>query len=247
MCQPVHTTSPQPQPAAPAAPKGTLLPVYYLGPGQRLYREFHPGTNASTVERTRAALTLMLDPHSPYDPDYTSDWPVAAAVRDVRLSDDTVTVDLTGVTTAPDRAVQQLVWTATAASGATAVRLLSDGVPVTSFGGIADKAGLLHRDRAVDVLGLVWLIDPQQGATVGRTVRVQLYGSVFEATVHLRVRQGGSTVTEQAVTLSAGQPAFGEAITSVTLAPGRYTIEAYAVSAKDGSPQYLDDHDITVS
>ena len=112
--------------------------------------------------------------------------------------------------------------------------------------GKAPIGGTLRRASAQDTLGLVWLISPQDGDRLGRRFPVHLFGSVFEATIHLRVRQGGRTVTEQAVTVGAGAPAFGEATVTLTLAPGRYVIEAYEVSMRDGSAQHLDDHDVTV-
>ena len=49
------------------------------------------------------------------------------------------------------------------------------------------------------------------------------------------------------VLLDAGAPAQGEARVTVTLPPGRYTVEAYYVSEQDGSERGLDGHDITVA
>jgi Sporulation and spore germination/Immunoglobulin-like domain of bacterial spore germination len=233
------------------------LAVYYVGTdpqlGPRLYREFHRIStgNGSAAGKTRAALTEMVG-RTARDPDYSTPWPGNTRIRDVRVSGDTVTVDLTGAGAGPadDRtariAVQQLVWTATAASGKPNVRLLLDGRAAQTLWGKVPVGGTLRRAPAQDTLGLVWLISPQDGDRVGRTVKVHLYGSVFEATIHLRVRQGSRTVTEQAVTVNAGPPAFGEATVTLTLAPGKYVLEAYEVSMRDGSAQHLDDHDVTV-
>ena len=78
-------------------------------------------------------------------------------------------------------ALQQLVWTATAASGRPGVRLLFDGVPADRLWGQAPAGGVLRRAPMVDVVAPVWLISPQHGATVGRNVEVHVAGIVFEA------------------------------------------------------------------
>jgi hypothetical protein len=97
------------------------------------------------------------------------------------------------------------------------------------------------------VLAHVWLIDPQHGATVGRTFTVHVSGYVHEATVNVRVRQGSRTVHTTFVTLAGGDP-FGEARTRLTLPAGRYTIEAFAPNqASVGGVLFLDDHEVTVA
>ncbi|HET8660022.1 MAG TPA: GerMN domain-containing protein [Micromonosporaceae bacterium] len=269
---PVETPSPTPSPAQPAPPGPTAappsttrppqqasasVPVYYIGLDRgrpRLYREFHqlPVGDGSPAARTRAAVTEMLDRDSAYDPDYASSWPAGARVRGVRIAGDAVVVDLTGAgqnsvgSEYAHQAVQQLVWTATAASGKPKVRILLDGAPVSELWGSVSVAGDLVRGPALQVLALIWLIGPQHGATVGRTFEVHVDGAVFEATVQLRVVQNGRTVTERVMTLSVGAPSRGEGRVSLTLAPGAYTIEAFAYSAEDGSIQHLDNHQITV-
>jgi Immunoglobulin-like domain of bacterial spore germination/Sporulation and spore germination len=233
------------------------LAIYYVGAdrrlGPRLYREFHrlPVGDGSVAAKAGAALKEMFG-RTARDPDYASPWPAGTSVLGVRTDGDTVTVDVASPATGPSDeraarlAVQQLVWTVTAVSGKPNVRLLVGGRSVPTLWGKAPIGGTLRRASAQDTLGLVWLISPQNGDQLGRTFPVHLYGSVFEATIHLRVRQGGRTVTEQAVTVGAGAPAFGEARVTLTLAPGQYVIEAYEVSMRDGSVQHLDDHDVTV-
>ena len=56
-----------------------------------------------------------------------------------------------------------------------------------------------------------------------------------------------SLVDEDFATLSDGAPARGQATLQLTLAPGRYTLEAFYFSPADGSIQAMDDHEITVS
>jgi hypothetical protein len=234
------------------------VPVYYLGAtslGPRLYREYHlvPVPDGSPAGKARAAVTEMLSPHSPFDPDYSSPWPGGIAVRDASLADGTVTVDLTGVppSSGQDKATErmlreQLIWTATAASGTTQLRLLLGGQPVSTLWGMA-ATGVIERGPRADVYAPVWLIDPQQGVTVGHTFSVYLAGIVPEATVRLRVRNAsGNVLSDQSVDLSAGAPALGEARLQLSEVPGVYTVEAYVASLRDGSEQYLDNHVITV-
>jgi hypothetical protein len=249
-------------PAAPlpGGPPSANLPVYYTGAtssGPRLYREYHPMLVADNGPgaKAAAAVSAMLLPHSAFDPDYTSPWPDGVTVRSAVADGDTVIVDLAGLpagsggaaTATVRMSLEQLIWTATAASGTTKVRLLSDGQPVTTFRGISGLGPVQSRGPAVDVLAPVWLIDPQQGAPVGHTIKVKLAGSVPEGVVRLRVRTAaGALVRDQPVQLSAGAPQRGEAQLTVTLPTGAYTFEAYVVSTRDGTEQYLDGHQVTV-
>ncbi len=256
---------PQPAPSpdtgvgatTPLPPGLALLPVYYVGQNPALYREFHalPIGDGSLAARARVAVATMLDRSSAYDPDYGSaGWPAAARVGSVAVAGDVATVDLTGVGTATPEpvaarlAVQQLVWTVTAVTSLGGVRLLDDGVPVTSLWGSQLPAdGVLHRGSALDLLAPVWLIDPQYGSEVGRTFTVRVAGIVVEGSVRVRVRDAaGAVVAQQVVQLDRSAPAQGEAKLSLTLAPGRYTVEAYHLSTQDGTEQGLDNHTINI-
>jgi hypothetical protein len=261
-----------------APPVGRGLPVqvgapavYFVGPDRlvteggerierpRLYREFivvRVGDN-SPAARTRAAVDAMFG-RTPADPDYTSAWPADARVRSVRIDGSTVTVDLTGAGDAVARtlpaqsariAVQQLVWTATGESRARSVRLLFDGRPAGLLFGHVPGDGDLRRTSQLDVAAPVWLIEPQAGRALAQRFTAHVAGSVFEATVRLRVRLGSATgrvVVDRTITLDAGPPGRGEARVTLTLPPGTYVVEAFAPSAVDGSVQHLDDHTITV-
>jgi len=244
-----------------AAPAGTV-PVYYLGEtGNRivLYREFHAAAvgEDNLSAWIAAAVTDMLTGR-PADPDYRTGWPASARVREVRIDGDVAVVDLAGAASnsvgseAAEQTVQQLVWTVTAVGAdrgtqLRGVRLQLDGADVTELWGHVAVSGVLTRASAVQTQAPVWLISPQEGATVGRAVRVHLDGAVFEATAQLRVRDSrGATVHEQFVTLSNGAPARGEAFVDLELVPGQYTVEAFFFSPQDGSVQGMDDHAITV-
>jgi len=55
-----------------------------------------------------------------------------------------------------------------------------------------------------------------------------------------------NTFAPEHVQLSVGAPAVGVATTTVTLAPGTYTIEVRELSLKDGTVVALDNHEFTV-
>ncbi|MEU7868462.1 Gmad2 immunoglobulin-like domain-containing protein [Dactylosporangium sp. NPDC049140] len=243
-----------PSTPAPAPPGSVNLPAYFTRNG-RLYREFLPATADGDQARIRAAVLLSLQGRAK-DPDYRSLWPDTVEVHGVTIDGSRVTVDLGGVGTAPadpPLAVQQLVYTVLAAATYTSmrhadgVRVLVDGAPVARLWGAVDTSGTLHQGTLAELQAPVWVIEPDQGAVVGKTFTVYLAGVVPEGTVDLRVRDaGGAIVDERVVQLSAGAPALGEARVQVTLPSGRYTVEAFLRSEKDGSVQWVDDHEFSV-
>ncbi len=262
------TSAPPSEPATPTAgptassdpQSGTLvaaIPVYYAGPGGRLFREYHQlkVTPDTVPGRVTAAVHEMLRAKSATDPDYQTLWS-GATVRDVQLDGATATVDFASTGTAPANtalAVQQLVYTVAAAVAdtplprVTGVRVTVGGAPAGLLWGVVDVSGGLSPGNATDVLAPLWLIEPHEGATVGQTFTVHIAGAVFEATCRLRVRDAsGKVVKDQQVMLSIGAPQRGEATLKLTLPAGRYTIETYFRSAKDGTEQGLDGHRVTV-
>jgi hypothetical protein len=267
-CLPAHpgptpadsSSAPSPS-SAPTSVATVRAPVYFVGDikGRRmLYWEYHQVPIGPVATRIEGALAVMLA-GAATDPNYTSDWPAGASVRNVRIDPDVIVVDLTGAAVAPTdpqrarAAVQQLVHTATGVAtdqglSRAGVRLLFDGaVRTTPWGGV-NVAGTLTRAAQVDTLAPVWLVSPQEGNTVGRSFEVYIAGTVFEATVRLRVRNSAGTVVQDHVLmLSVGAPERGELHTRIELTPGSYTLEAFYVSLADGSIQGLDDHHITVT
>jgi hypothetical protein len=241
--------------------------VYYVGAGDRLYREFHAATlPADTIEaRVAAAAGLALDGGA-FDPDYRTRWPGTAQVRAVRIEDAVATVDLSAVGRSPGSAsaaraaVQQLVWTVTAATAdwdkdrpagekvnVTEVRVTVDGSRVADLWGQVDVSGVLARAAALQTQALIWLISPQHGETVNRQFTVHVYGNVPESNVIVRVvTPNGQTVYSEPHTLDTDASRWGEVQVRLTLDPGRYNVEAYFESLEDGSVQALDDHEVTV-
>jgi hypothetical protein len=262
------TESPPPSPSdpsvSPPASQGgsqtASVPVYYLNDYRNkpmLYREFHRIAvgDGSKAARTRAAVTEMLDGRTAYDNDYVSSWPASAKVRNVTVDGSVVTVDLSGAAvngddpTAQAAALQQLIWTATGASDADGMKLLLDGKPVAKLWDRLDTGGTLRRGTASTVVAPVWVIDPQEGAVVGKDgVTINVAGIVWEATMVVRVRNSSNKIVFQhTFTLSIGAPDQGTgSVRTPALAPGTYKVEGYFGSAVDGSIQAMDDHTFTV-
>lgn len=248
--------SPAPSPLPMGTPTRTeLLAVYYTiseQGGPKLVREFHtmPVADDSAAAKVSSAVGDMLaDPA--FDPDYQSLWPQGVRLLSATVDGDTSTVDLTGLSggtggLAEAMALQQLVYTVTAASGQPKVLILKDGQPVDSLFGHVSTKKPLTRGPALDTLYGVWIVDPQQGTHTGPDVKVHLAGIAFEATINYDILRDGKVVKHQVVTLSAGPPRQGEFTTTVHLDPGEYVIQAYAVSAKDGGRQHQDSHTFTV-
>jgi hypothetical protein len=238
------------------------VPVYYTAPvdGQLvLYREFHPAAvGRSVTDRIRVAVSIMVA-GQPFDPDYSSQWPAGVSVADVRLDTSggkgtVAVVDLTGTMpagTAGATALQQLVYTVTAVSADRGVQLV--GVMVRHDGANWIDTPL-SRGAAAETLAPVWLISPQDGATVGTTVDVHVAG-ILAKPVRLEVRDAaGRMIKDLAVPVRpveptaaspTVQPSRGEAHVAVDLAPGRYTVEVY-LSTGDGARSAVDNHTITV-
>ncbi|MFC4999677.1 GerMN domain-containing protein [Dactylosporangium cerinum] len=246
-------------PVVPGEPVKMQLPVYYAR-NDRLVREFHelPLPVDDDAHRIEASVTEALRAGSAADPDYETLWPDSVTVRGVTVQGKVVVVDLSDVGTVPRAgtpalAVQQLVSTVAAAASYTSVkridgvRITIDGAPVAKLWNTVDTSKPVKQLHPSEIYAPVWVIDPQQGQSVGRSFTVHLAGIVWEGTVNLRVRgAGGEVVVEQVVQLSVGAPAVGEARVPVTLPPGRYLVEAYYISQADSSVQGVDDHEFIV-
>lgn len=245
-----HPTAPQPQPVHPGAP--ITVPVYYVGEappaGPRLYREFRrvPEYRGPITTAVRAMLS-----ERPLDPDYRSYWPPGTRVRSVTRVGDTVTVDLSreaaGLGSAQaEISLQQLAYTVSAAarSAHLQIRLLVDGLPARMSG--LGSADTVKRADPNQVQAAVWITSPQEGDTVGRTVRLEGVANTFEANVRIQVLAGDRVVTDTYTTATAGTGAFGIWAKEIELPPGTYVVKAFEESAEDGSDLWPDTKRITV-
>jgi hypothetical protein len=222
--------------------------IYYVGDvpgvGPRLYREFHRvGTCQDPITE---ALTHMFTV-APGDPDYFSPWDPSTRVLSVSTSGTDAVVDLSDFprlgSAYEAAAVEQLIWTATAADkDVRQVRLLVDGGEPPA--GHVDLSDPLPRGDALTTRANVWILAPLQGSEVSSPVTVSVHGTGWEGVVPLIVYRGGTEVAATQVTTQMG--GFAEAGTTIDLPPGDYRIEAYNDNGMDASLQLWDTKDFSV-
>ncbi|MFW6034312.1 MAG: Gmad2 immunoglobulin-like domain-containing protein [bacterium] len=246
---PAPTTSSRPP--APTQEAGTAfsgaVAVYYLTDtpaGPRLVREWRH--LADVRDAATAALRLMLE--EPRVDGYRTPWWPDTEVRSVRVGDESIDVDLSLPARTPvptpsednQLAVQQLVYTATAAAsivgdeddGSLPVRILVDGEQVDRLWGV-DVSEPLTRAPADSVRQFVQLNEPAEGAEVTSPVEVSGEALVFEATLLWEVRQDGEVVAEDSTMTEEGL-AFSPFGFEVDLDPGEYTLIVREVDVSDG-------------
>lgn len=255
---PTATPTPAPTPSeSEGTPSPTPSPmqdvwVYYVlddpAAGPRLYREQHL-VEAKDVPTAALALTEMFTGPAA-DPDYSSPWPTQPLLRGYTVDGEVATVDLAEFpklgSETEGAAVQQLVYTVTANDPSVKrVRMLVDGAPPE---GAFDWSQPVKRSAALDVQGLVWLLEPRQGAEVSSPVRIAGFGTAFEGTVSWEVRREGSDeVVKEGFAQAGSNGEFGEFTDTVELPPGTYEMRAFESSAQDGSPLHVDSKVFTVS
>ena len=245
-----------PAPTSPSSPTdsesavpATLVAAYYLGDtpqGVRLYREFREATGASTDELSDALAALTS---TPKDPDYRTAWP-ERAFTGATFADGVITVTLSD-TSLRDRpasmdeetagmAVQQVVYTVQAAVQERApVQFRSPDNPIDQVFGVPTAEPIVN-DKPLDVLSLVNLSDPAEGAAVTGTLNVSGVANSFEANVPWQIsRQGFDDLLLQGFFMADGAygtklwPFAGEIDVS-ELAPGDYTLRVQTDDPSDG-------------
>lgn len=256
-------TSPGTAGTATTAPGGTLfgVPVYWVGESMRsfrLYREFRDvpdvgGPVASAV----AAMTRL----QPLDPDYLTPWRPAQRVA-VTRSGQTIVVDLSADAFAGTQvgselaaqAVQQLVYTATAAAAqagqeAAAVTILVDGAAADVWG-VLRVGEPIRRALMAGTLAHVWVTDPMQGSTVNSgQVRFTGYGTSFEANFPWTIRSADGRTVASGFTMGGSMGRFGEFAFTANLDPGDYTVEVSTDDPSGGQEGFgpaTDDKEFTV-
>lgn len=249
---PSATMTPPTTPPAPPAVTATLVPVYYVGTRQGtdvLFREFvtTPVDNPVTpTTKVVAAVRTAMGP-GPDGAGYEAAWKGIDLVG-AQVTSDGIRLELsrglTGLSTARSKvAVQQLVWTATAAAapGPLQVTLtLADGGDALAPG--QPVAGTYTRptDAAAvfSLLSPLWIDNPTRGQvlTSGTAVTVTGLASTNEANVAWQLLQDATVVSKGAVTATKAAPGRGAfTIPLGVLAGSDYVIRVYEESAKDGS------------
>jgi len=135
-------------------------------------------------------------------------------------------------------AIQQLVWTATAANTKVKqIQLTVDGKIVESIAGHVDATKPFTRGLTYEVLAPVWITSPEEGATVN-ALGFNLSGmaSTFEANVAWKVFQNGKLVKQGSTLAAEAAPAWKPWSVAISgLTPGKYMFIAMEYSPKDGS------------
>jgi hypothetical protein len=241
-----------PMTGTPRPIEGDVFVYYVMDDGQspRLYREQRPSPGSAPV--TAALSTMLAQPAN--DPDYSCPWPPGTALKEVTVSGDTATVDLSDFpklgAEAEALAVQQLVYTVTANDKTVKnVLLLVNGR--TPASGHLDLSQPISRAPMTDVQGWIWLLSPAEGATVSSPVTITGYGTAFEGTISWEVlKMVKSVATDTKVasghTQGGSNGEFGDFTDTVDLQPGTYQLRAFESSAEDGSPIHVDTKVFTV-
>lgn len=232
------------------------IPVYYIGESGgsfRLYREWRTVPDeGDPVESALAAMMAI----PPLDPDYMSPW-VEPDELEVEREGSNITVDLSADAFSGNAgselsatAVQQLVYTATAASTldgdpATTVTILVDGAAADAWGHV--RVGEpTERAPQGEVLSHVWILSPQEGDVVDAgDVRIAGYGASFEA--HFNWTIEGPSGTIEGFTLSDNGAGFAEFRFTERLDPGEYTVTVENSSGiGEGFVPFVDSKTFTV-
>jgi hypothetical protein len=234
------------------------LALYWVGDtarGPRLFREFHRVPVASGESGAIEAALTALFATTPDDPDYSSLWPSNSRLLGVEVSGATATIDISFPrpswgAEAEQRAVDQLVWTATAAETAiTGVRIEVDGSSVETLAGHVDLTVDLSRQASYEVLAPIWITSHSDGDVVqaGDSVVLEGVATTFEANVLYEVLKGSTVVQSGFTTAEEAAPARAPwSVTLAALAPGDYVLRAMEFSAQDGSLVVEDTKRITV-
>lgn len=244
------TPAPTPTPTPTNSP-AKMFWVADTGTAIRLFRE------TVAVERTATpGLTALryLVSHAPLDPDYTSLWPSDTVINSVAIDGDRATVDIAKPklnvgAEAESQAIQQLLWTLLAAEPSVrSMRITVEGKQVESLAGHVDATQPFTRPPAYEVVAIVWLLSPAEGAVVtAGSLTLSGMACTFEANVVWTIRRAGKVVKSGSTTAAEACPTWSPWSVDVTgLVPGTYVADAADYSAKDGSLLVRDTKTFTV-
>lgn len=210
-----------------------------------LYREFRdvPDLGGPVASAVSAMTSLK-----PLDPDYMTPWRPASRVV-VSQKGTAITVDLSADALAntqvgselADRAVQQLVYTATAAAQtagtpASTVKITVGGAAVDAWG-VVRLGEPMRRAPMLDVQAQTWVTSPQEGDDLpAGVVTFQGFGTAFEANFTWEVSNDAGAVVAKGFTMGgSGDGTFGGFTFTATLPAGTYTVEVSGGDASGGA------------
>jgi len=244
---PSETTSPPSSTSATEVPDLEGVPVYWVGDSKAnswLYREFQ--TVPDTGGEVASAVSAVMS-GAPLDPDHRTTWSPPARLE-VTQDGDAITVDVsTDAFENPQvgsqeavLAVQQVVWTATAAAGTPGpVTILVDGAPYDPWGTVA-LGEPMTRAPQVDVQAPIWIDSPVEGAELAAgPVTISGVSTAFEATISWELTTDDAEVVETGFAMGGANGVFDTyEFSTPELAPGTYTVTVWQEDASDGeSPE----------
>lgn len=244
---PTKPTEPTDDPTTTGGPStGVAVPVYYVGDtpnGPRLYREFQSGSG----DKATAAADLAVS-GAPIDPDYRTPWPAATHVDGVAFNGDFITVEVVG--DVHDRpagmsqetaalAIEQVIFTVQGAvgEGRVPVQFMLNGGRTDQILGQPASNPLANAPEN-DVLALVNVTTPEEGATVSGTIKATGRANSFEATVPIEIRHGDEVVKTTFATAEGAMDKLYPWAVSVDVSDlprGEYTFVAMTDDASGGA------------
>jgi hypothetical protein len=212
----------------------TFLPAQQVAPDATSLASRAVAIALSGRDDTGRTLTAYEGYLQPWRPGTTAAVTVGADEIQVVLSQP----GLGGLAADQQRiAVQQLVWTATAAASANRpVRVTTaSGAPIfaTRPGGVYQRPALAYEDLAP-----LWITEPSRYVPLAaaRPVVVTGQACVFEATFSWELSRGDAVVKSGTSMATSGCPERGTySIDLGILTAGEYSIRVFEVSAADGS------------
>ncbi|MDQ0801120.1 hypothetical protein QF050_002759 [Arthrobacter sp. SLBN-112] len=236
-------------------------PVYWIGRSGGnvfLYREFRDVPEQDNPV-TRALRAMMSE--KPLDPDFFTPWQNPDKLATSISGKDVITVDVSADAFNSNldadmaaRAIQQLIYTATAAAASSGlidtsqqirVRILVDGhTDYVAFGKV--QLGALMT-RAAGLVAPVWIIDPQENTEVpGGSVKITGRSTSPGAKLHWQILQvadngGGKTPFLSGETTAAAEQGQAGAFTlALNLPAGDYELHV-AQAGSGGEPDRNED------
>jgi hypothetical protein len=224
-----------------APAQSRTVAAYYVGEttqGPRLFREF---TRVAAADALTAGLTVLQQ--DPADPDYETPWAAgsfsgatlegsgADGIIEVALADESLHDRPAGMTEEyAQEAVQQVVYTLQAAIQArAAVQFTLDGNPIDQVLGVPTSEPLANAPQN-DVLALVSITAPEEGAGVSGSFTASGVANSNEANVPWQIKRGDKVVLSGFSTAEGWMdklyPWQSEPIDVSGLAPGEYTFVA---------------------